>query len=128
MNTVIRLMVISILMFIAAPAWSDLAVHVYHCEQEDEASDEALEAIASEWLRVARTMKGGENLDIFLYFPIAVQSGEHDFVFMLIAPDFAQMGAFLDAYAGSPLEEVDDRFDELAACPNSEMWEAVPIS
>ena len=127
MNTMIRLMVISMLMFIAAPAWSDAAVHVYHCEQEDDASDEALQAIASEWLMVAKGMKGGENLKIFLYFPIAVESGEHDFIFQLIAPDFTQMGAFLDAYAGSPLEDIDDRFDELAACPNSAMWEAVPI-
>ena len=127
MKSIIRLTVVSMFMFFAAPAWSYLAVHVYHCEQEDEATDEALEAIASEWLAAAKKMKGGENLQIFLYFPVAAEFGEHDFTFMVIAPDFEQMGAFIDAYAGSPLEDIDDRFDELASCPNSSMWEAVPI-
>ena len=111
-------MAISMLMFFTGPAWSNAAVHMYHCEQEDDASDEALEAIATEWLATAKKMKGGKDLQIFLYFPIAVQADEHDFVFMLIAPDFEQMGKFLDAYEGSPLEDVDDQFDDLAACPN----------
>ena len=30
----------------------------------------------------------------------------------------------MDAYAGSPLEKIDDRFDELADCPINDMWEA----
>lgn len=124
MKLIIRLMAISMLMFFAAPAWSGSAVHLFHCISEDETTDDALEAIASEWLAAAKQMKGGKNLQIFLYFPVAVGAGEHDFSFMVIAPNFEQMGAFLDAYAGSPLEEIDDRFDELAHCPISDMWEA----
>ena len=96
-------------------------------DDEDDATDEALEVIASEWLEAARTMKGGKNLKVLLYFPIAVEMDEHDFLFMVVAPDFEQMGAFLDAYAGSLLEDIDDQFDDLAACPNSAMWEAVAI-
>ena len=119
---------ISMLMFFAAPAWSGSAVHLFHCVLEDEATDEELETIASEWLIAAKKMKGGENLQIFLYFPVAVGANEHDFSFMVIAPDFEQMGAFMDAYAGSPLEEIDDRFDQLADCPISDMWEAVPVN
>ncbi len=127
MKTIIRMAVISMFMFLAAPAWSDKAIHIYHCEQEDDATDEALEAIASEWLKAAKTMKGGKNLKVLLYFPIAVEMGEHDFQFMVVAPDFEQMGAFLDAYSGSILEDIDDKFDELAACPDSAMWEAVAV-
>ena len=127
MKAMIRLMVISVLMFVAAPAWADRAVHIYHCEQEDEASDEALSQIASEWLKAAKTMKGGENIEIFVYFPVAVEIGEQDFLFMVTAPSFEEMGAFLDAYEGSLLEDIDDRFDELAACPSSSMWEAKTI-
>jgi hypothetical protein len=127
MKTLIRLMVISVLMFVAAPAWSDAAIHLYHCELEDEAHDDALTEIASKWLEVARGMKGGENLQVNLYFPIAVEMGESDFIFMVVAPSFAEMGAFLDAYADSPLEDVDDEFDKLAVCPHSTMWESIPV-
>ena len=49
-------MAISMLMFFAAPAWSGSAIHIYHCFQEDEAADEELEEIASEWLAAARKL------------------------------------------------------------------------
>ena len=127
MNKIFRLIFISVLMFVVAPAWADRAIHIYHCEQEDEATDEALSQIASEWLKAAKTLKGGANIEIFVYFPVAVEIGEQDFLFMITAPSFEEMGAFIDAYEGSPLEDIDDRFDELAACPNSSMWEAITI-
>ena len=127
MKSLIRLMVVSMLMFFTAPAWSGSAVHMFHCVAEDHATDDALEAITSEWLAAAKKMKGGENLEVFLYFPIATGTSEHDFSLIMITPDFAQMGAFLDAYAGSPLEEIDDRLDELAVCPISDMWEAIAV-
>jgi len=127
MKTMIRLLVISTLMFVAAPAWSDAAIHLFHCELEDEAHDDALEAIASKWLEVARGLPGGENVQANLYFPIAADMGEKDFIFMVITPTFAEMGAFLDAYADSPLEDVDDDFDKLAVCPDSTMWESIAV-
>jgi hypothetical protein len=127
MKSIIRLLAISMLMLFAAPAWSGAAVHIYHCVQEDKGSDEELEAIASEWLAAARKLKGGANLEMFVYFPVAVEQGENDFNLMLITPSFTEMGEFIDAYAGSPLEEIDDRFDELASCANSSMWEGIEI-
>ena len=127
MKSIVRLMVISISIFFAAPTWSGSAVHLFHCVAEDETNEDALEAVTSEWLAAAKKMKGGENLEIFLYYPVAVGAAEHDFSFMVIAPNFEQMGAFVDAYAGSPLEEIDDRFDQLAVCPISDMWEAVKV-
>ena len=127
MKFIIRLIAISMLMFFAAPAWPGSAIHIYHCVQEEEGSDAELEAIASEWLAAAKKIKGGANLEMFVYFPIAVDQGENDFNLMLITPNFTEMGEFIDAYAGSPLEEIDDRFDKLASCANSSMWEGVAI-
>jgi hypothetical protein len=128
MKLIIRSMVVSMFMFFAAPAWSGSAMHLFHCISEDETTEDALGTVVSEWSNAAKKMKGGENLQIFLYFPVAVGAGEHDFSFVVIAPDFAQMGVFMDAYEGSPLEEIDDRFDQLAHCPISDMWEAIPVS
>jgi hypothetical protein len=126
MKLIIRMVAISMLMFFVAPAWSASAVHLFHCIAEDKTTDEALEAVASEWLAAGKQLKGGKNLKIFLYYPVAVGASDHDFSFMVILPDFEQMGVFMDAYSGSPLEEIDDRFDELAHCPISDLWEAVP--
>ena len=127
MKTMIRLMVISVLMFVAAPAWSDSAIHIYHCELDEETTDDALTEMASKWLEVARGMPGGENLQAELHFPIAADMGEKDFIFVVITPTFEEMGAFLDAYPDSPLEEIDDEFDKLAVCPDSTMWESIAV-
>jgi len=128
MKSIFRLLAISMFLFFAAPAWSGgSAVHIYHCMQEEQGSDEELEAIVAEWLAAAKKVKGGENMEMFVYFPVAVDQGDNDFNLMLITPTFAEMGAFIDAYAGSPLEEIDDRFDKLASCANSSMWEGVAI-
>ena len=50
MKTIFRLTIISLLMLVAAPTWADEVRHVYHCVQEDEANDDALAEISSEWV------------------------------------------------------------------------------
>ena len=44
MKSIMRFMFISILMMVAAPAWSDAALHIITCQQDDELTDEKLEA------------------------------------------------------------------------------------
>ena len=127
MNKLFRLMIISVLLLVAAPTWADDVRHVYHCVQEPEAHDDALAEIASEWLAAARGMKGGENIEVFVHFPVAADVGEVDFLFVVVAPTFEEMGMFLHAYDGSPLEEIDDRFDQLASCANSGFWDSITI-
>ena len=125
MKTIFRLTIISLLMLVAAPTWADEVRHVYHCVQEDEANDDALEEIASEWLAAARELEGGENIEVHVHFPVAADVGEVDFLFVVVAPSFMEMGMFLSAYDGSSLEEIDDRFEKLANCPNSAIWESI---
>jgi len=127
MNTIIRLMLVSMLMIVAAPAFSDIAAQVFVCEQDDAASDEAVEAMASEWLKAARGMKGGDQLKVYLRFPLAVQMGEKDFEFIIEAPSYEAWGMFWDGYQGSAAEAVDDKFDDLADCPDSSLWELVRV-
>ena len=127
MKTIIRLTVISMFMFLAAPAWSDEVRHVFHCVQEDEANDDELAEIASEWVKAARKMNGGENIEVYVHFPVAADVGEVDFLFVVVAPSFKEMGLFLHAYDGSPLEEIDDRFDQLASCAHSALWDSITI-
>ena len=97
------------------------------CDQDDEATDEQLEELASEWLKRAKEIKGGDKLEAYLRFPIAANVGEHDFAFVLVAPSFEEWGAFTDAYEGSAAQEIDEELNELADCTKSTIWESFEV-
>jgi len=125
MQTMIKLAIISILMLIAAPAWSGSAVMVYTCEQDDDASEADVNAAAAAWLAAAKGMKGGENLEVSVLFPMAATMGESDFLFVVSAPTFAEWGAFMDGYEGSAAADSDKKYADVADCPDSALWESV---
>jgi len=125
MNLIMRLMIVSLMMMVAAPAWSGSAVMVYTCEQDDDASEADLNAAAAEWLKAAKTMKGGENLEVYVMFPMAVTMGESDFLFIVTAPSFAEWGTFMDGYEGSAAAESDRKYADIADCPDGALWESV---
>ena len=133
MNSAIRLMLVSAMLFAvvmvaAAPAYSAQVTQVFSCEEEDEATEAGLKAVAKEWLKAAKTMKGGENIEVTLYFPVAVdKTGEIDFLMLVTAPSFAEWGLFWDGYEGSPASKVDQGSASIAICPDSALWEVVEI-
>jgi len=127
MKKFMLLMLTSMLMMVAAPAWSAAVLHAIQCEQEDELSDEKVEAISAEWLKAAKTIKGGENLKLRLQFPIAAKMGEVDVVMLIVSPSFTEWGAFMDNYPGSAAEAVDEKYAEELDCGNGTLWESVLI-
>jgi len=124
MKTIIRLIIVSILMMVAAPAWSGSAVAVYQCEQGDDASEADVLAAVADWLQAAKAMKGGENIDAFVMFPMAATMGEFDMLFIVTAPSFAEWGTFMDGYEGSAAAEADKKYADTAICPDSALWES----
>ena len=88
MKTALQLVLISMMMIFANPAWSGSAVAVYTCEQNETASEADVMAAANAWLEAAKGMKGGENLEVRVMFPMAVTMGESDFLFVVLAPTF----------------------------------------
>ena len=127
MKKFMLLMFVSMLMVVAAPAWSDAALHALTCEQDEETSDDQVEAIANEWFKAAKTVKGGENLQLFLNFPVAAKTGEVDVAMILIAPSFSEWGQFMDNYPGSAAETIDDKYEDDLDCGNGTLWESVEI-
>jgi hypothetical protein len=127
MNKIIGLILISILMMVAAPAWSGSAVAVYSCEQGDDASEADVLAAVADWLKAAKAMKGGENIDAFAMFPMAATMGEYDWMFIVTAPSFAEWGAFMDGYEGSAAAEADKKYADVAICPDSALWESFRV-
>jgi len=127
MNTTVRLMLVCMLMVVAAPAYAAQPTQMWKCEVLEDFSEEEVIASAGEWLKAARTMKGGERLEAYVYFPVAVNAiGEADVWFVVTAPSFEEWGKFWDNYAGSPAAAVDQR-NQKVDCPNSALWEAVKI-
>ena len=125
MKKIMLLMFVSVLMMVAAPAYSGSAVAVYTCEQGDDASEADVNAAAAGWLKAAKGMKGGENLEVFIMFPMAATMGESDFLFIVTAPSFAEWGAFMDGYEGSAAADSDKKYADVAICPDSALWESV---
>jgi len=126
MKTFIRLMAISMLMVFASPAYSE-AIQIYNCTFEGEATEGELSDMAVKWLKAAKTLKGGENLQVFIRYPVAASVTEVDFKFVVVTPDFAEWGAFTDAYDLSKLQEVDDELFKIANCGDSSLWEGEEI-
>ena len=126
MKTFLRIMIISMLMAIASPVYSE-AIQIFNCEYEGEATEDVIYNMAGKWLAAAKTLKGGENLRVYIRFPVAASVDDIDFKFVLVTPDFAEWGAFTDAYEQSILEEIDDDLDKVANCDDASLWEGGEI-
>ena len=131
MKTIVRLTLVTLLLLIAAPAYSASglqALQIYVCEFNDDATAEDVMAMASAWLKAAKTLPGGKNMQAFIRFPVAEGKGdEGDFRFVISTPTFAEWGQFTDAYEGSAAAKVDDEWDNLSDCGESSLWEGIFI-
>ena len=122
-----RLIIVSILMMVATPAWTDGVLHVVFCDQDEDVTDDQVEAIAEEWFKAAKAVKGGENIELRLNFPVAANSGEVDLAMMLIAPNFTEWGTFMDNYPNSAAEDIDDKYEDDLDCGDGVLWERVKV-
>ena len=129
MKNLLGLTLVAVLMIGAAPAYSGEATQMWKCEVDVETTEAEIKEMASEWLKAAKKMEGGENLEAYVFFPIAVNmSGETDLIFVVVAPTFEEWGRFWDGYAGSEAAKIDERNVELGVvCPDSALWESITV-
>ena len=126
MKTFIQLMIISMLMLIASPAYSD-AIQIFNCEYDGDVTEEEFHDMAGKWLAAAKATKGGENIKIYIRFPVAASVDDIDFKFVIVTPNFAEWGAFTDAYELSKLQDIDDELEKVATCNDASLWEGGEI-
>jgi hypothetical protein len=127
MKTTKRFLLISILMLFTAPAYS-AAIQLFNCELNGDATTDDVYEMASKWLKVAKTLKGGENMKVYIRHPVAASSDDNDFKFVLTTPTFAEWGDFTDTYEGSDsIAAADDEFEKIADCADSAVWEGDEI-
>jgi len=114
-----------VMMFAAGPVFAGKAMQMWNCGMEDDATEEKVERQASAWLKGAKEIDGGENIEAFILFPVAVNStGDTDLVFVVTMPSFAEWGKFWDAYPSSDLAVNEDGH---TFCPDSVVWESVKV-
>jgi hypothetical protein len=125
---VVMLMIVPMLMIVAAPAYSAEAVHVFYCQEGPDATEEKVEALASNWLKAAKTMKGGAQLKAYVYYPVAAKlPGKTDLLFLVVAPSMAEWGVFWDSYKDSPAERADMANRDVVICTDSALLESVEV-
>ena len=134
MNNLVRLMLVcmlilgSMLMIKAAPAYAAEAMQMWRCEMEGDTTEAEVITMAQEWVKAAKSMAGGKGIEANVYFPVAVNAiGQIDVLFVVVAPSFVEWGKFWDNYSGSPANEVEERNRKKIVCPDSALWESVKI-
>jgi len=128
MKILVKLVLISMVMIFAAPAYSGVAIQMWKCEMDDDASEQDVKVMAAKWLKAAKKLNGGERLEAYVYFPVAVNdTGEMDLVFAVTAPSFEEWGKFWDAYGGSEAAKIEIENYEQVVCPDSAVWESFKV-
>ncbi len=125
MRKTINLVAAATLLLLSMSASADVA-QVWQCEFAEGKTNDDLIALSNSWLAAAREID--DSASGRLYFPVAGDSKEGSFIFVFYLPDFTSWGEFLDAYAGSPVEEIDAVWNETAPCEDvSELWDVVDL-
>jgi len=112
----------------SATAQAAGATQIWKCELVGKTRYDEVSQMAAEWLAAARKMKGGENLQAYAYFPVAVNLADKtDLLFIVHAPSFEEWGKFWDGYGDSPAGKIEDKYREKIDCPDSALWESVKV-
>lgn len=124
----IALMTALAMLSFAASAFADSIVHIWTCELNDGKSGDDLISASSDWLKAAKSIEGGEDLEAYLEFRLAANVGDDNFNFVLIAPDLKSWGAWYgDSDSDAVLQDANDAWFEVAACSSSSLWNSVEI-
>lgn len=127
MKIILSSIVAALLATGAMPAFADEAWQGFECQLVDEHTEDNVLDSAEKWLAAARTMQGGEKMELRILIPHAAGSGKTDFMFVLSAPSFAAWGTFWDNYEGSPAHKIDEESQAIADCPSSRLYESVTV-
>jgi hypothetical protein len=129
MNWNSRWMTVAVMAIAVSPAFAGgKATQMWRCELQDDATEDQVVAAAEKWLATAKTMKGGENFEAYVYFPVAVNAnGESDLIFVVVAPSFSEWGEFWDGYKDSAAAKLDQENQEFVDPTDSGLWESIKV-
>jgi len=121
-------LLIAILLAFTGPAFANEFGHVWSCELVAGKTIEDARAVSLAWLNAAKSMRGGDQLELYINLPIVVEESANRFDFVLLAPSLQAWGEFYDGYSeSSPVGKADVEFARVAACSGSTLWESIKI-
>lgn len=109
------------------PVYADSIVHLYSCKLHDGKTRADVERVSADWLKAAKSMEGGTDIEVSHEFPLAADPGERGFTWVAVYPDAKTWGLFNNNYADSPAARADDAWEKVAICSGSSLWESVDI-
>ena len=126
MRTISKVILAALLLGVFSCA-NAAVIQVWKCKVNQGKSDADVEKASSAWLAAAKSMKGGENLEVYHSYPMAANAGERGFEFVLVAPDAATWGAFWNDYDGSAASKADAGWNDVASCSGADLWNSKAI-
>ncbi len=125
-NKLTGLLTSAIVFLFTAPAFGDSIVHTWTCKLHDGKSMDDMVDASSAWLQVVKSVKGGENVKLFLEYPIAANTVDGTFNFVVVADELDPM-AITWGLTSDILADTTDTWWEFAACSGSSLWQSIEI-
>ncbi len=125
-NKIAGLLTTAIMFLLTAPAFGDSIVHTWTCKLHDGKSMDDMVDASSAWLKVVKSVEGGENVKLFLEFPIAANEVDGTFNFVVVADELDPM-AITWSLTSDILNDTTDTWWEFAACSGSSLWQSIEI-
>ena len=126
-NKILKMFSLLILAVIAIPVYANTVSQVWTCQLRDGKTGADARAVSAAWLQVARGMKGGDGLEVYVLSPLVADTSADHFLFVLNAPSIEQWGVFNGGYENSPAAKADEDFDQVASCSRNSLWESVQV-
>jgi len=115
-----------VMFLFAAPVFGDSIVHTWTCKLHDGKSMDDMMGASSAWLKVVKSVEGGENVKLFLEYPIVANTVDGSFNFVVVADKLGPM-AITWSLTSDILEGAEDTWWEFAACSASSLWQSIEI-
>jgi hypothetical protein len=93
----------------------------------DGKTQEDVISVSKAWLDAAKTMNGGEELEVYVGFPVVGAMGFAEFSFVLVANDMETWGTFWNGYGDSAAQKADEAWENVATCTGSSLESSVKI-
>jgi hypothetical protein len=113
------------LLLLSMSASADVA-QAWQCELAEGKTNDDLMTLSRSWVAAAKEID--DSASARLYFPVAGDAEEGSFIIVFYLPDFTSWGQFMDAYADSPVANIDAGWNETAPCEKvSALWDTVDL-
>jgi len=126
LSTLTALLMISF----TATAYADSVLNIWSCKLNDEKTQDDLMKASSAWLKIAKGMDGGSDINAFVDYAIfssTANSEPGSFSFVLMTPDLKSWAALFNDYPDSPLGKADQAWGEVATCSDSSLLSSIEI-